>query len=183
MSVRQQVCRSFVTLVFATLSTNLGSTLAADIERFFYLGEVKLSSAEGKPMGSQVILFDKTHEPDKSLLTESAVVVHPDGRVEEHTMRIRVTGNAFTLTDDKKTIEGTGTLEGPAWKWTYFKATYKSANGVQIEDENFMADDSVITARKKISGPDGKVFMYMDMSLKAITPKTFEILKAGLVKK
>jgi hypothetical protein len=59
----------------------------------------------------------------------------------------------------------------------------KSKNAVQIEDENFMSDDSVITARKKVTGPDGKVLMYMDMSLKGITPKTFEILKAGLLKK
>ena len=81
--------------------------VAAEPERFYYIGEVKLSSPAGEPRGSQVILFEKTHDPD----------------------------------------------------------------------------DSVITARKKVTGPDGKVFMYMDMSLQAITPKTFEILKAGLLKK
>jgi hypothetical protein len=156
---------------------------AAEPEKFFYVGEVKLSSGDGQSMGSQVILFEKTHDQDKSTMIESAVVVHPDGKVEEHTMRLIVKGNAFTLTDDAKTIEGAGTLAGPAWHWTYFKAQYKSTNGVQIEDENFMADDSMITARKKVTGPDGKVYMYMDMSLKGITPKTFQILRAGLIKK
>ena len=91
--------------------------------------------------------------------------------------------NTFTLTDHAKLVEGGGTLFGPAWKWTYFKGTFKSKNGVQIDDENFMADDSVGTARKKLTGPDNKVFMYMDMSAKSITPKTFELLRTGLIKK
>ena len=46
-----------------------------------------------------------------------------------------------------------------------------------------MADPSAGTARKKVIGPDGKVIMYMDMTLTEITPKTFEILRAGLMKK
>ena len=157
--------------------------IATEPTKHHYVGEVKLSSADGKSIGSQVILFEKTHDPDHSRMVEAAVVIHPDGKVEEHVMRVSVSGNEFTLRDDAGTVEGTGTLSGQAWQWTYFKAKYKSKNGVEIEDENFMADDSAITARKKVSGPDGKVFMHMDMTLKAITPKTHEILRAGLTKK
>jgi hypothetical protein len=39
------------------------------------------------------------------------------------------------------------------------------------------------SARKKVIAPDGKVILYMDMSVKAVTPRTFEILRAGLMKK
>lgn len=173
-------------LIVATLLSSLlmaSHSLGAAPEKFYYVGEVKLSSADGKPMGSQVILFEKIHDPEHSQMIESAVVVKPDGKAEEHTMRLTVTGNDFTLRDDAKTIEGTGTLAGPEWRWTYFKATYKSTNGVVVEDENFMADDSVITARKKVSAPNGMVIMHMDMSLKGITPKTHEILRAALLKK
>jgi len=91
--------------------------------------------------------------------------------------------NTFTLADAAKTTEGTGTLFGPAWKWTYFKGTFKHKNGAVIEDENFMSDDSAITARKKVSGPNGQVILYMEMTLKSVTPKTFDILAAGLMKK
>jgi hypothetical protein len=161
-----------------------GWALAAPLEKFYYVGEAKLSSASGQPIGSQVFLVEKTHDRDNSMIIERAVVVQPDGKVEEWTMRLTVKDdNTFTLTDDSKKAEGSGKLFGPAWKWTYFKATYKAENGVQIEDENFMADDSAGTARKKLTGPDGKVIMYMDMTLKGVTPKTFEILKAGLMKK
>jgi hypothetical protein len=157
---------------------------AAAQEKFYFLGEVKLSSATGKSMGSQVILVEKTHDPDNNLIIERAIVVQPDGKAEEYTMRLAVKeDNTFTLSDDAKFVEGNGKLFGPAWKWTYFKATFKSKNGVRIEDENFMSDESVGTARKKVIGPDDKVLMYMDMSLEGITPKTFDILRTGLIKK
>ena len=135
-------------------------------------------------MGSQVLLVEKIHDRHKSTIIERAIIVHPDGKAEERTMRLAVKDdNTFTLTHDAKKVEGSGKLFGPAWKWTYFKATFKAEHGVRIEDENFMADPSAGTARKKVTGPDGKVIMYMDMTLKEITPKTFEILKAGLMKR
>jgi hypothetical protein len=173
-----------LTLVFALATQAVaGPTEAVEPTRFFYVGEVKLSAPDGKALGSQVILFEKTHDPERSRMVETAVVVQPDGKTEERVMRVSVTGNSFTLRDDAGTIEGTGMLSGPAWHWTYFKARYRSKNGVEIEDENFMADDSAITARKKVFGPDGAVLMYMDMTLKAITARTHEILRAGLLKK
>jgi len=157
---------------------------AAPPEKSYYAGEIKLSSPVGKPLGSQVIMLEKTQDQEKSVITERAVVVHQGGKVEEFTARLAVKDdNTFTLTDDSKGLEGRGTLFGPAWKWTYFKATFKTKEGIVIEDENFFADDSVGTARKKLIMPDGQPFMYMDMSLKAITPRTYEILRAALLKK
>ncbi len=174
--------RAAIGLVVIVLAS--GWVHAAPLEKLYFLGEVKLSSPAGKEMGSQVILVEKTHDRDNSTIIEHAINVQADGKVEEFTMRLHVKeDNSFTLTDDAKFVEGSGKLFGPAWKWTYFKATFKAKNGVTIEDENFMADDSVGTARKKIIAPDGNVIMYMDMSLKGITPKTFEILRASLMKK
>jgi hypothetical protein len=153
-------------------------------EKLYYAGEVKVSGPAGQAMGSQVILLEKASDKDKSTITERAVIVHAGGKVEEQTMVLTVKDDAtFRLADLAKTVEGTGVLFGPAWKWTYFKGSFKHKSGVIIDDENFMADDSVITARKKVSAPDGKVIMHMDMSLKGVTPATFEILAAGLLKK
>ena len=111
---------------------------AAPPQKLYYLGEIKLSSPTGQPMGSQVIMLEKIMDPDKSSIVERALVVKQDGKVEEWTMRMTVKDdNTFTLTDDKKTVEGTGTLFGPAWKWIYFKGTFKASNGVVIEEETF----------------------------------------------
>jgi hypothetical protein len=158
--------------------------LATPPEKLYYLGEVKLSSAAGKSLGSQVILLEKTQDRARATITERALVVHAGGKVEEWTMHLAVKDdNTFTLRDDTGSVEGGGKLFGPAWKWTYFKGTFKARNGVRIDDENFLADPSVGSARKKLTGPDGRVLMYMDMSLKAVTPGTYEILRAGLKKK
>jgi hypothetical protein len=160
------------------------SALADPPVKLYYVGEAKVSSADGKALGSQVYLLEKTLDRDTATITERAVIVREDGKAEEWTLRFAVRGDGtFTLTEDSKRAEGSGKLFGPAWKWTYFKATYKSINGVQVEDENFLADESFGTARQKLTGPDNEVLMYMDISLKSVTPKTYEFLRAGLLKK
>ncbi|HZN34558.1 MAG TPA: hypothetical protein VFB80_12095 [Pirellulaceae bacterium] len=156
---------------------------AAEVEKLYYVGEAKLSSATGQPMGSQAFLLEKIHDQDNSQIIERAVVVKPDGTANEYPMTMKVKGDSFTITDAENTISGSGKLFGPAWHWTYFKATYSSTNGARIEDENYMADPGVLVARKTVSLPDGKVVMHMDITLKTITPQTFAILAAGLLKK
>lgn len=172
-------------LVACVLAVTLPAPLfASPPEKHYYQGEVKLSSADGKPMGSQVILIEKTFDRDNSTITERAIVLKPQARAEEQIMTFSVKDdNTFTLTDAAKTVEGTGKFFGPAWRWTYFKGTFKHKSGVIIEDENFMADPSIITARHKVSQPNGRVIMYMDESISSISPTTFEILAAALLKK
>ena len=46
-----------------------------------------------------------------------------------------------------------------------------------------MTDDSVGTARQKIIGKDKQIVMYRELTLKGISPKTYEILRAGLMKR
>ena len=176
--------RTAISLVVVALGPAFA--LADPPIKLHYVGEAKVSSADGKPLGSQVYLLEKTLDRDKATIIERVLIVREDGKSEAWTLRFAVKDdNTFTLTEDSKKAKGSGKLFGPAWKWTYFKATYKSTNGVQVEDENFMADESFGTARQKLTGADGKVFMYMymDISLKGITPKTYEILRAGLMKK
>ena len=98
-------------------------------------------------------------------------------------MTMIVKEDGFTISDARNTVHGTGTLFGPEWHWTYFKATYESTNGARIEDENYMTDPGVLVARKKISGPNGTVVMYMDITLKSVTAPTFTILSESLLKK
>ena len=153
------------------------------VEKRYYVGEAKLSDPSGKVYGTQVILLEKVLDPDNSIFVERAIVVKPDGKAEEFTMNHRVKGNTFTLDDAKGTVKGTGTLFGPAWKWTYFKGSFEATNGARIEDENFLADPSVLVARKKISAPNGMTIGFMDITLKSITPQTFAILSTSLLKK
>jgi len=156
---------------------------AAEVQRSYFIGEVKLSSETGKPIGSQAILVSKVYDPDKNSMTERAIIVDPDGKVDDYPMNMAIKGDTFTIDDPKKVVEGSGTFFGPTGHWTYFKGTYKATNGVTIEDENFTGAPDIGCARKKLTTADGKVLMYMDMALKSTTRETFEILAAALLKK
>ena len=146
--------RMAVMIFLATLLP--GRSFGAEVQKLYYVRESKICDPSGKPYTSQVILLEKTHDPDNSVFVERAIVVKPDGQAEEFTMIHKVTGNTFTVNDTKGTITGSGTLFGPEWKWTYFKATYQATNGARIDDENFMTDPNVLVARKRISALDGK---------------------------
>ena len=156
---------------------------AAEVETLYYVGEVKLSSESGQPLGSQAILAERTYDPDHNVIKDRAVVVQADGTVNDYPMSMIVKGDTFTLDDPKKFVEGSGTLFGPAWHWTYIKAAYKAKNGAQIDDENFIAVPDIGVARKRISGPDGKIIMIMDMTMKSTTKHAYEILTSALLKK
>lgn len=171
-------------LIFAVLGLLVaGAANTLQVEKTYFLGEARNTSEAGKSMGSQILLVERIQDPDRQLITERAIVVKPDGTAEQHTMYMTVKGDSFTLKDDANTTTGEGRLSGPAWHWTYFKATFHSSNGVRIDDENFLSDPSVAVARKKVIGPDGQVIMYMDVVMKSITPQTFQTLAAALLKK
>jgi hypothetical protein len=93
-----------------------GICFGGEVEKLYYLGEFKLSDPSGKPYVSQVVLLEKTLDPDHSVWVERAIVVKPDGTAEEFTMNHRVTGDRFTLEDPKGMVKGSGTVFGPPWK-------------------------------------------------------------------
>src|SRR5882724_3852049 len=108
--------RMAISLVIIVLAPALA--LADPPVKLYYVGEAKISSADGKPMGSQVYLLEKTLDRDKATITERALIVQEDGKVQEWTLRFAVKeDNTFTLTEDAKKAEGSGKLFGPAWKW------------------------------------------------------------------
>jgi hypothetical protein len=75
---------------------------AAEVEKVYFVGEIKLSSESGRPLGSQAILASRTHDPDRNLMTERAVIVKSDGTVDDYPMNMLVKGDKFTIDDPKK---------------------------------------------------------------------------------
>jgi hypothetical protein len=155
----------------------------ADEVKTYFIGEAKLSTESGKPIASQALLLEKIEDREKSLMVESAIVVDAAGHAEKRTMNLKVDGDHFTLQDDTGSINGKGDLFGVPWQWTYWRGNFDAPNGVHIQDENFIADPTIAVARKKITGKDGKVLMYMDVTVKSITAETYHILAGALLKK
>src|SRR5262249_4732591 len=129
---RRTEMRIVVMIFYATLLPS--SCFGAEVARLYYVGESKICHPSCKPHTSYVILLEKPLDPDNSVFAERAIQVKPDGKAEEFIMNHRVKGNTFPLDDDKGMVTGSGTLFGPEWKWTYFKATYQATNGARIDD-------------------------------------------------
>ncbi len=149
----------------------------------YYLGEETITNAAGKELGRNPLLVEKVTEPEKGLITETAIEVKGPDCVQKYSSYLTVEGNKFSLKDSTGTVTGKGEFSGEPWAWTYFKATFESTLGFQIEDENFMSDPHVLVARKKITRTiTGELLFYMDATVKEISASLFKGLSAPLLK-
>jgi hypothetical protein len=174
-----------LTLVSLVLFVRIASS-AEPPQKFYLLGDEKFTTAKGEPIPSlsTALLIEKTLDAAAGTFTERAVQVSPSKKqVIDVTMTLTVKGQNFTIKDNLGTMTGNGTLQGPAWAWTFLSGDYViAANGMKIHDEDYMADQNNIAYRKTYYSPaDGKtVVMYSDASLKSITKETFDILVQAL---
>src|SRR5215475_10636215 len=85
---------------------------------------------------STALFIEKTLDAASGTFTERAVQVSPSKKqVTDVTMTLTVKGQNFTIKDSLGTMTGTGTLQGPAWAWTFLSADYViTANGMKIHD-------------------------------------------------
>jgi hypothetical protein len=155
-------------------------------QKFYLLGDEKFTTAKGEPIPSQstALFIEKTLDAASGTFTERAIQVNPSKmQVTDVTMTLTVKGQNFTIKDSLGTLTGTGTLQGPAWAWTFLSADYViTANGMKIHDEDYMADQNNIAYRKTYYSPaDGKTeVMHSDALLKSISKETFDILVQAL---
>ena len=155
-------------------------------QKFYLLGDEKFTTAKGEPIPSlsTALFIEKTLDAASGTFTERAVQVSPAKKqVIDVTMTLTVKGQNFTIKDSLGTMTGTGTLQGPAWAWTFLSADYViTATGMKIHDEDYMADQNNIAYRKTYYSPaDGKTeVMHSDASLKSISKETFDILVQAL---
>ena len=96
-----------VVVVLIVLASAI-SRCRADQVKTYFIGEAKISTESGKPIGSQVLLVEKIEDRDKSAFVETAIVVKADGAAEQYTMRMQVSGDHFSLKDDAGTVKGEG---------------------------------------------------------------------------
>ena len=88
--------RTLSLLIFGVSALSSACAGAAERQVWHYLGEVRISSASGQPVPSQVILLEKTHDPEKGVISERAITVKPDGSADYHTVTMTVKGDDVT---------------------------------------------------------------------------------------
>jgi len=150
----------------------------------YYLGEVKMSSPDGRPYGSSLSLIKRTLKPSENKIVEQVASIDPREPTKEYTTVFDIKGSKFTVKDEEGTFAGEGELIGKAWEWTGWKY---SVNLLGERKGKLIAEDTVsgngLVVKKSFSGPDGQVRVLFSEDLKPISKEMYEILRAKLLPK
>lgn len=148
---------------------------AGEVEEYFY-GQARIITlaaplqADRTPM----LLLKKATLPAQGLIVETATTVDDHGKMKDHVVSLKVDGNRLTITAADDSIDGTGSLSGPAWNWNLLQFSMTTRRGkVRIEDVNYRTPDRLI-ARKVISLPDGRPFMLWDVEARQISRAEYD---------
>ena len=71
-------------------------------------------------------------------------------------------------------------MTGEAWLWTRWKSVTKLAGGAGTVTSEDKLTERGLSAKKSLTGADGKVAVRFDEALVPISPKTYEVLYTRL---
>jgi hypothetical protein len=134
---------------------------AAATEYFHGTSEVyPLPRAEGAPpVATTRALIRRTVDPARSVIVED--VVSEDGRgrpAREYVVTMTVSGAAFTMEERAGAFRGTGTLEGPPWRWSAWTSHAVLPDGGMVDSRDRLTDAS-LEVEKEYRGAHGAVLM------------------------
>lgn len=165
-------------LILAVGDCRLRAAEPAETETAYYLGESKMTTADGKPVRTSLSLVKR-------------VVKRKDGRIEEHVLSLgekeskafvvtlEVKDTKFTVSEKSGAFSGSGELVGEAWKWAEWKSVTKLAGGAGTVTSEDKLTDRGLSARKTFTDKAGAT-LHFDEGLAPISQKTYEILYARL---
>ncbi len=149
----------------------------------YYLGEVRMKLEDGGNAGTTLALIKRTQNQGKGQITETVLTVDDRRGTKEFTTLMKVTGSRFALSEAMGALTGSGELMGEPWKWTAWRYTAVLAdNQGSVEGDDVLGPQGVLTVRKRLLGPDGKVrFTFMEEH-RPITRASYELLRERLLK-
>lgn len=148
----------------------------------YFLGEVRMSSPSGQPMGSSLSLVKRTLSPDENKIVELVVSIDPAKLTREFTTIFEVQGTKFVMKDGEGTFAGEGELSGKAWEWNGWKyeVDFTGPRKGRLRGEDILGPDG-IQVKKSFATPDGVVRVQFNEDLKPISKVTYEILRAKVL--
>jgi len=139
-----------------TLSMVFASSFAIADVSVLYTGTARLLNLSNGQTSTEEVFLRKTLAPESSTITEIACVLRPNEKPKFSQIYMKVEGEKITAISDKTdftgNLSGTGSLQGEAWNWNFFKFSMSMKFGehqARIEDVNFVVGNRLI-ARKQI---------------------------------
>jgi hypothetical protein len=163
-------------MILAVLGSRFASAAGpAQPESTYYLGESKMTTADGKPIRSSISLVKRVVDKDASQIVEHVLTIN-EKESKAFVTTLVVKGSRFTISEQSGSFTGEGELMGEPWRWKEWKSVTKITGGSGTVISEDKLTEHALIAKKTFAGADGKVVVRMDETLVPITPKTYEVL-------
>ncbi len=139
----------------------------------YFFGEAHIVNLKNgvESDSTPAVLMKKISNGNK--ITMISTTADREGKIKEHSVNIKITGDRASVSDAENAIEGTGTVAGKPGNWNYLKLAMIKKDGTKTEDVNYLLDGKLLS-RKIVSGTDGKILQLNDTDTTAISKKDYE---------
>jgi len=152
----------------------------------YYLGESRVMTADGKPLGSLVSLVRREVKPAESKIVETVLMVssRPGEPIKEYVAVFSVAGSTFTVKEQGGAFAGDGDLVGKPWEWTAWNSTSKIPGpyGGTLRSRDRLTERGMAVT-KELFGGDGALRIKFAEDYASIEGATYELLHAKLLPK
>ncbi len=154
-----------ITKRILALAAFLMTSLAqADSYTMYYFGEARRTNF-GWPDDTVPLLVKKVVDVEAGHITELGTTLNDrTHKIFDSTMKIKISGEALSVTNDDGSVVGVGEAKGRFGYWNFLRIEMVlPAPGIRIVDDNYI--DSLknrLVARKKIFKSDGTILQLWD---------------------
>lgn len=169
-------------LILATMSADGPPPLPA-ARASYYLGEAKVFSPAGRPLGNLVTLVKRETFPSESKIVETVLTISSNPREpsREHVAVSVVEGATYKSRERGGAFAGNGDLTGKPWEWTSWTSTERTQTAV-VRSETKLTERG-LTVNKELVGLDGGVRARYSESHASIDGGTYELFRDKLFPK
>lgn len=173
------------TLIISSFYKDDGSKkkkITTDPSVYYYLGEIKITSADSILLGTYVALSKQVVNKKENVITMQSISIDQKGETKEYNYTINVNDPSYVIRDKDSTYSGIGKYHGKAWKWTHwdYDILYKNPVG-RMKGKDFVSLWGLMV-NKDFYGADGKKLMHYHERHNFITKEQFEILYLQVLK-
>jgi hypothetical protein len=167
-------------LIIATITAD-GPEPAPVARASYYLGESKVFSPAGRPLGNLVTLTKREIYPAESKIVETVLTLSSNPREpsREFVAVSVIEGPTFKLREKSGAFSGSGELTGKAWAWHSWTTNERTQTAV-VRSETQVTDRG-LTVNKELVGLDGGVRARYKESHASIDGGTYELFHDKLV--
>ena len=151
----------------------------------YYLSEVRIQSADGKPLGAMVGLGKRVYKPDERAIEQTDIALDPAPGALPTVVTVEWTvddaGATAELRSRDGRLSGRAKLSGPPWAWAEWNwsGTMKDVPGT-FRNVTKVTRRGLLTRSERVDASGKRLEVYDQVDTK-ITRETYDVLRSRLL--